>query len=347
MAPQQRARTSFLLLSLLAASLAPTARGSSQGLYAIAPVTAQLLLVNESIGTRSPVGPGLAALGWVVPSDCSPTATDTTGKWLYTFARRAAAAPAAATPWSVLALELRDGSIRKEYQLPAAFPPSLDACEHGLAEDGAWHAYVSAVTRSAAQQAPRVVVWRFTYTWPESNESVPLIDAPLAALGMGAAPAGALSTTVTNFSWWISLADGLAGVDLQTLAPSQTLPLPAAAGAAAGARIEGLQYDISGEPRAIYCVLTSAAGRSSVLRFVDAGGSGVVPASTVTISPAAVPAAPDAANRVALVNDRSAIAIVSNSSILTLDVNGNLLSRAPACGIGGCPIAIAYEPFVF
>jgi hypothetical protein len=328
------------LVSLLAAAslLAPAARGSSQGLYAIAPVTGQLLLVNASDGTRSPVGPGLAALGWVVPSDCSPTAVDTTGKWAYTFARRAGAA--AATPWSVLALELRDGSIRKEYALPAAFPPSLSACEHGLAEDGAWHAYISAVTRSAAQ-APRVVVWRFTYTWPASNESVPLIDVPLSALGMGAAPAGALTTAVTNFSWWVSLEDGLAGVDLQTLTPSQTLLAPGEA----GARIEGLQYDISGEPRATYCVLTSTAGRTSVLRFVDAGGSGAV--SAITISPTSVPAAPDAANRVALINDRGAIAIVSNGSILTLDVNGTLLSRAPACGVGGCPVAIAYEPFVF
>ena len=56
-------------------------------------------------------------------------------------------------------------------------------------------------------------------------------------------------TTVTNVSWWISLADGLAGVDLLTLAPSQTLPL---APGQAGARVEGLQYDISGEPRVTY-----------------------------------------------------------------------------------------------
>ena len=253
-----------------------------------------------------------------------------------------AGVPSGASTGTREALELRDGSIRKEYELPAAFPPSLAACEHGLAEDGAWHAYISAVTRSSAAQAPRVVVWRFTYTWPASNESVPLIDVPLAALGMGDAPAGALTTAVTNFSWWISLSDGLAGVDLQTLAPSQTLPL---ASGEAGARIEGLQYDISGEPRATYGVLTTAAGRTSVLSFVDAGGSGAITAET--IAPTSVPAAPDAANRVALVNDLGAIAIVANGSILTLDVNGTLLSRAPACGEGGCPVAIAYEPFVF
>jgi hypothetical protein len=338
------ARAHFSLL-IAASFLAPAARASSQGLYAIAPTTGQLLLVNQSDGTRSPIGPGLAALGWVVPADCTPTATDTTGKWVYTFARRAGAPPAA-TPWSVLSLELRDGSIRKEYELPSAFPPSLAACEHGLAEDGAWHAYISAVTRDAAKPR-RLVVWRFTYTWPASNESAPLIDVPLASLGMGDAPAGALSTTVTNFSWWISLADGLVGVDLLTLAPTQTLPL---APGQAGARVDGLQYDISGEPRVTYGVLVSAAGQTSVLSFVDAGGSG--PIEPAGLSPTSVPAAPDVANRVALVNDHGSLAIVSNNSIVTLDLNGTLLARAPACSGGGggggaCPIAIAYEPFVF
>jgi len=210
------------------------------------------------------------------------------------------------------------------------------------------HAYISAVTRTRnAAQPPRLVVWRFTYTWPASNESAPLIDVPLASLGMGDAPAGALSTTVTNFSWWISLADGLVGVDLLTLAPTQTLPL---APGQAGARVDGLQYDISGEPRVTYGVLVSAAGQTSVLSFVDAGGSG--PIEPAGLSPTSVPAAPDVANRVALVNDHGSLAIVSNSAIVTLDLNGTLLARAPACSGGGggggaCPIAIAYEPFVF
>jgi len=344
---------SLVLFSCAALLAPPVARASSQGLYLIAPTTGQLLLVNQSDGTRSPVGPGLAALGWVVPADCTPTATDTTGKWVYTFARRSSAPPAT-TPWSVLSLELRDGSIRKEYELPPAFPPSLAACEHGLAEDGAWHAYISAVTRDAAQP-PRLVVWRFTYTWPASNESAPLVDMPLAALGMGDAPVGTLSTTVTNFSWWISLADGLAGIDLLTLAPSQTLPLSPGQ---AGARVEGLQYDISGEPRVTYGVLVSAAGQTSVLSFVDAGGSGTI--QPAGLLPTSVPAAPDVANSVALVNDHGALAIVSNNTIVTLDLNGTLLSRVPACsgdgggggdgnrgGRGGCPIAVAYEPFVF
>ena len=156
-------------------------------------------------------------------------------------------------------------------------------------------------------------------------------------------------TTVTNVSWWISLADGLAGVDLLTLAPSQTLPL---APGQAGARVEGLQYDISGEPRVTYGVLVSAAGQTSVLSFLDAGGSG--PVKPARLSPTSVPVAPDVANRVALVNDHGAIVIVSNNAIVTLDLTGTLLARAPACSGGGggggggaCPIAVAYEPFVF
>jgi hypothetical protein len=54
------------------------------------------------------------------------------------------------------------------------------------------HAYISAVTRNAAQP-PRLVVWRFTYTWPASNESVSLADMLPAALGMGDAPGRARS----------------------------------------------------------------------------------------------------------------------------------------------------------
>ena len=320
--------------ALVCLSLFCGASASSQGLYALAPVTGQLLLVNQTSGARSPIGAGLAGLGWVVPKDCTPTAVDTTGNWMYTFARRQGAAPTA--PWSVLSLELRDGSIRKAYELPPPFPPSLSACEHGLAEDGAWHAYVAAVTRDA--QPPRLLVWRFTYTWPASNESAPLVDVPLAALGMGTAPPGALSTTVTNFTWWISLANGLGGVDLVSLAPSRRLPV------GAGQRIEGLQYDISGDPRATYGILVDVEGRSSVLSFVDSGGSGV---PSVNLSPTAVPAVPDFANRVALINDHGAVALVSNNSLLTLSLDGGLLMRAPACGDGGCPVAIAYEPFVF
>ena len=78
-------------------------------------------------------------------------------------------------------MELRDGSVRKAYPLPAAFPPGLPACAHAVAEDGGWHAYVAAVTRGAS---PRLLMWRFEFTWPFSNETLPLLDVPLAALGI-------------------------------------------------------------------------------------------------------------------------------------------------------------------
>ena len=320
----------LLLVSLVI--LLPAALGASQGLYLLAPTTGQLLLLNATSGERAPIGQGLASLGWSAPPDCSPTAIDTTGKWLYTFARRTGAPSTA--PWSVLSLELRDGSIRKEYTLPPAFPPSLAACEHALAEDGGWHLFVTSVTRDAA---PRLLVARFTYTWPFSNESAVLLDTPLAPLGMGGAPA-VLTSAVTNFTSWVALEGGLLGLDLLSLLPARRLPLQR------GETLAGLQYDISGLPRRTYGVLQDAAGATSIASFVDTG-AGVPRLAAVRT---AAPAPPSVANRAALMNDQGALAVASGGRVLTLRLSdGALLASVPECAGGTCPIALAYEPFVF
>jgi hypothetical protein len=322
----------IVAIALLTACAA-LASASSQGLYTIEPFTGQLMLVNWTSALRTPIGGGIASLGWKVPADCTPTAVDTTGKWLYTFARRQDAPDSA--PWSVLSLELRDGTIRKVYELPHAFPPALDACEHTLAEDGGWHAYVLAVTRDAA---PRLIVYRFTYTWPASNESSLLLDAPLATLTAGQGPA--LAAAVTNFTAWVALSNGLLGIDLVTLAATRVLPVKQ------GSVLVGLQYSTFGAPRLTYGILVSSSSAdTSIVSFADTGaGTPALSAAVVT----GEPVAPDTANRVALLSDRKALSVVSAGELVTLDVqSGAVLGRLRACVDRACPVAIAYEPLVF
>lgn len=303
--------------------------GSSQGFYLLAAKSATLLLTDLESGAQTPLGTGLPP-GLQAPSDCTPTAIDQTGKWAYTFAR-APGAPSS-TPWSVVSMELRDGSVRKEYALPAAFPPELPACAHALAEDGGWHAYVAAVTRD---RAPRFVLWRFTYTWPFSNESVPLVDVPLSALGMGAAPP-TLTLAVSNFTAWLALEKGLVGVDLSTNEPSRRLPI-------AGGPVQGLQYDVAGVPRKVVAVLAEDGHASSLLSFVDTGAGTPevqrVPTARV---------APGAAGWVALANDKSALVVLTGSRAVALALDGGaVVGNVSACGGLGCPIACVYQPFVF
>jgi hypothetical protein len=319
------------VVALLASSFFILAiHGASQGFYLLLPKTAQLLLTDLASGAQTPVGAGLPP-AWEAPSDCTPTAIEQTGKWAYTFARPAGAPPAS-TPWSVVAMELRDGSVRKAYSLPAAFPPTLPACGHALAEDGGWHAYVAAVTPGAS---PRLLLWRFTFTWPFSNESVPLVDVPLAALGLGGAPA-TLTLAVTNFTAWVALERGLVGVDLATALPSRRLPT-------AGGTVQGLQYDVAGAPRRVVGVLAGASG-SSLLAFVDTG-QGTPQALGVPTARVA----PGAAGWAALANDRAALVVLDGGRAVALALgSGAVVANVSACSSSGqCAIACVYEPFVF
>ena len=287
-----------------------------------------MLLTDLASGAQTPIGDGLPA-GLEAPSDCTPTASEQTGKWLYTFARPSGSSPS--TPWSVLALEMRDGGLRKAYSLPPSFPPSLPACAHAVAEDGGWHAYVAAVTRDAD---PRLILWRFTFTWPFSNESVPILDVPVASLGLGAAPP-TLSLAVSNFTAWLALERGLVGVDLATRAPTRRLPLP---NGAAG----GLQYDVAGLPRRVVGLLVGAAA-TSLLSFVDTGAGVPVVERTPTVH-----LAPGAAGWTALANDKNAYVVVGGGRAVSLALDDGAVSgNVSACGGAVCPIACAYEPFVF
>jgi hypothetical protein len=230
-------------------------------------------------------------------------------------------------------MELRDGSVRKAYALPPAVPANLSACAHALAEDGGWHAYVAAVTQD---ESPRLILWRLTYTWPFSNESVPLLDVPLSTLGMGAAPP-TLTLAVSNFTAWLALEKGLVGVDLATNEPTRRLPI-------GGGAVVGLQYDLAGSPRRVVGVLDSGTA-TSILSFEDTGRG--TPA--VQSVPTRARVAPEAAGWAALANDKGALVVLQGTRAFVLDLQGGgVAGNVSACSTGGgCAIACVYEPFVF
>lgn len=320
--------------SLMLASFISSVSGSSQGLYVTMPTNGQLLLVNASSNARTPIGTGLS--GWLVPA-CSPTAVDTTGKWIYAFARHTGDGPT--SPWTLLSLELRDGTIRKSYELPSAFSPALAACDHALAEDGSWHAFLAAVTHDAT---PRLIVYRFEYTWPFSNESIAFLDVPLASLDMGGVPAGGLTITVSNFTVWVALERGLVGVDLLTRAPTRRLPI------APLTSLVALQYDESGAERRVFGMLLNGTGPDAALVSFADSGEGVPALSLFGIAGSG--AAPRSAGAAAICGDRGTLALFTDhGSLDTLSlIDGSLLSSVPACGGNGvCPADIGCEPFVF
>jgi hypothetical protein len=326
-----------LLLQLFFLLVPLCLHASSQGLYIISPPFGQLTLVNYTSNERINIGRGISSLGWDIPHDCSPTAIDTTGKWMYVFARNSSVP--SPSPWHVLSIELRDGSIRKDYALPPIFPPTLSACEHSISEDGGWHAYVTAVTRGAT--IPHLIMWRFTYTWPFSNESSLLIDVPLSSLDMGLS-GPVLTSAVTNFTAWLSLEKGLVGLDLTTLLPSRRLPITE------GCNLSGLQYSISGQVRRTYGLLNcNESNETFIADFVDRG-SGIPILSTIRT---AIPTPLQVANRVALLNDYQgggAITLATNESLVTLNLlHGTVVATISACKGESCPIACAYEPLVF
>lgn len=318
-----------LVTLVVSGGMISTSYASSQGLYILQPSTGTIELLNYTSNSRSPIGPGISTLGWQVPNDCSPTAIDTTGKWMYVMARNTSD-----SPWSVISVELRDGSIRKVYELPPSFPSSLLACEHTIAEDGDWHAYVSAVVK--VDNDPRLIIWRFTFTWPDSNETIQMLDTPVASLGMGE-PLPVPISIVTNVTLWFGLSNGLIGVDLTTNTSSRRLPLPA------GSTWSRLQYDISGAVRRTYAISTSSSNSTAIVSFVD-NGSGI---PEIESTSTAVPVPPNAVGSVALLNDRSAIAVASKGSIITLGLDGIIQSSVEECVNDICPIGLAYQPFVF
>ena len=330
---------------------------SSQGLYELS-LSGQLSLVNTTTGKRSPIGAPLTTSGWVMPADgCSPTAVDTTGKWIYTWARNATAVAAAAAtaavtpPWWVLGVELLSGMVRKAYPLPAVFPPDLPACAHAIAADSGWHAYVALITRDTS---PRLVTYRFTFTWPYSNEVVSIVDADVGELVFGAA-VDTPSAAVTNTTLWLRmLTDGILGVDLVTQAPSRRLPVPAARGVPLG-----LQYDTFGARRVTYVPLVVGGGDPAVLAYYEDAGTGtpelVVPDGAVTYAAPAHPCyaalAGDLRNMTVVTRLGSLLSVRLADSVTMEQVDGWCL---PVTAMGAdqgaaipCPLFVAYEPLVF
>ena len=344
-------------LAALAACSATLSMGALQGLYAVGPAAGQLARVNQSSGALTPIGAGLAPQGWALPDDgCSPSAIDTTGKWIYVLARNASA-PAVA-PWWALGVELADGTVRKAYPLPQAYPSSLRACDHALAADGSWHGFITAITRDSQ---PRLLVTRCTFTWPTSNECDALADMAVLPLGLGMGAATPVSAA-TNFTLWISLAGGLVGLSLNAQgAPPRVWLLPAKASI-----VGGLQYDVAGAQRATFFLLQTGAGAVRLARFIDTGIGDL----EVALLPGATPSAPLAPNFIALLTDRNALTFLDGAGdLVTVDLEQTRVvervdawcsrakeapsrqagqsGRAPGPGGLVCPLLLEYQPFVF
>lgn len=321
------------LLLLYAATLyaATLAGGAQEGLYTM-DTSGQLWIVDAAVGNRSAVGAALTASGWAVPSDCSPSAVDTTVKLLFLLARPLSA-PAA--PWHLLGVQLSDGMVALAVPLPTAFPPSLAACEHVLTEDGSCHVFIAASVNTSGGDA-HLRAQRYTAYGPEPHEWAPLVDAAIAPLGLGeplARPDGA----VTDFAMWFLLSEGLIGVDV---ASGSLRALPGIHGAS----IAGLHYDTVGAQRLMYALQASANGSSTVVSFYDSGAG----APALNCSAGVVAAVPAQRTAVALRSDLGALTVLDGVSgeLVTVGLEGEELSRVPGCS-GGCPILLAAEPMVF
>jgi hypothetical protein len=241
----------------------------------------------------------------------------------------------------VLAVELSDGTIRKSYTLPPAFPPSLRACEHTISADGGWHAYISAVTRD---DIPRLVVLRCLFTWPQSDDCTFIADTAALTLGVGAG-APIPTSSVSDRTLWLSLAGGLVGFNVNVSQPDavpRTWLFPHGAEV-----VGGLQYDLAG--RHTYVMLRSSAGLF-LRRFLDSG-TGELHVHTV---PGNLSGAPRSPSYVTVFSDKNALGFVEASgNLVTVNLTdaARVLTSIPKwCGAEAgdpCPLLIVYEPFVF
>jgi hypothetical protein len=298
-----------------------------------------------------------------VPSDgCTPLALDTTGKYLYILAHnstlsttatnapsegRAGKAPEA--PWTIVTMALADGSIPFTTPMPTAFPPTLPACAHALTEDGSSHVYVAAVvpasTANGTNATARLVAGVLTTEGPSKHGYVGLADVPLSVLSPLGPPLATPVASVSDYALWFAFSGGLAGVNVSTGAVDRQLVLPQ------GQTLVGLQYDVA--QLTTYGLLVGREGGgqpAQLVLFVDGPSSQGLPAVTV-VGPAPSPLRPNTAT---LVSDKGGYCVLaaSNGTLVTLALDGSGATGvtpspcSTTSGVG-CPLALAYEPFVF
>ena len=337
---------------MVAGSLAATGvRASLQGLYTLLPPSGQLALLNTTTGAATPVGQPLTAYGWVPSVDCSPSAIDTTGKWMYVLARN----NTGDGPLAVVSLELADGSIRAANTLPDRLPATLSPCDIAFAADGTWHVYLAAAVGDS------LVAYAYAFAPPYQEGFALVADVPTADLALGT-PLPVPAAAVTYSTLWVALSDGLAGFSLGAAPTNATnvngtlrsLPISSAT------PVAGLGFDHKSDNVTAVLLLTPAGDGATLSSFVDVG------AGTPTLTPAGTGSGagtpplppPTSPAAFALLTDKAALALLtSNNSVLVIAAatNGSLLSTAAVCSSpslrsdapSSCPLTLSYEHFVF
>jgi hypothetical protein len=236
------------MLALISSVLAVS---SLEGLYVTLPGTGQLERLNWVNGSSTAIGGTLAAKGFSVPSNCTPSAIMQTGKWLSVLAKKTTEHDI--SPWSIVSIQLESGALTPQANampLPSLFSPSLEACDHTIAYGGGCLAFVSAVVGTDATQ--RLVIASFD--WCNKNISIVVNKAVKGARVRF--PSSALDDAGVL---WFQLATGLVGYATATGKKTKELANTD------GSCFTGFHFSIPNQR--IYGVLTSREHHSMLASF--------------------------------------------------------------------------------
>eukprot|EP00040_Diaphanoeca_grandis_P040155 m.261409 g.261409 ORF g.261409 m.261409 type:complete len:381 (+) comp42140_c0_seq1:102-1244(+) len=323
--------------------------GSSQGLYVLTPMKGQLMLVNWTTGTSTPVGDPLSKSGWWLDA-CSPTTLDQTGKWIYTLARRGNATG----PLTLVAMQLADGVVhRATYTLASqGFDPSASACDHAVASAGDWFAYVSAivtekkmtsVNNNSMMTTKRLRTVAFTcLEWPGKPTLPPAVVIDQLVSEIGLADTATVHSGTIDFlgRLWLQLDHGVAGA--MTYFRNRTKVdriVPMTGGQIS---MSGLQTGNG----AVFGLLEFASGVRKIASFPIDDPSPAVQVVHNTSLPFHVQ---HNGTAIALLSDQQGIVFATTEGTLAtvnLTHGSAVATYSPVC-VAGRAAGISYEPYVF
>lgn len=185
---------------------------SLQGLYGITAADGQLVSLNWTNGESAAIGASLQTKGWYVDS-CVPTGLDTTGKWLFTLARRLTASGSGAQrPLEVVGIQLADGSLHTTTStlVDAGLQDSDSACDFALIGRDGDLAYV---TGQMGNSRMRTVVFSFGgSTAPKA--AVVVLDTDTSQFKVGRLAAVPTATLDDFGIMWLQMEYGAVSVPL-------------------------------------------------------------------------------------------------------------------------------------
>ena len=381
-----------MLLFLWASFAAPHARvqGSLQGLYTLGAGSGQLRRLDWLNGSHVDVGAPLEAVGLEVAS-CAASLVQQTNKWYFTLATNTSKphphkqhhtpqqqapgsdATAAAEAVHLVGMALDGSGVTYFQTLPAdIFPPSagLAPCDYTLDVDGGLVIFVSAVvgdrlltvkfahssseTRMSGTEATGLahdVLTRRGATVDDADIAV-VVNASVAALGLGPRPRFPSSTMLPTGDFWYQFEHGVACHNVADGGKFvKKVSVPTATTSAYG----GLTYSlVSDLVHGVWADATSSPPAWHVLWF-DPQADEPIPlhVGNETIGG---PVDRDGA-ALTVLSDHKQLAVLSNGRLLTLEcTTGHRVATVDLCsdtsmaGAGGsdtCPASIGYLPYVF